>query len=159
MSIADALSALSQAHGSQALASAFRALQGQVRRDRRAKDASRGTLATTYIAAMAIWDAQKADGIPRAERLSGLEKSLRAAWPQTREWKYLCERCSDYGLEILSCQGVTDAICGEVKPHYAHEFGQPCWCAAGARFREKPKPAPEDFQAAGKSKPMTRVGR
>lgn len=77
------------------------------------------------------------------------ERSVRSAWPKTeREWKYLCHRCSDYGLEIFDCPG--DATCGREKPHLPHDYGQPCWCSAGAKFRPKPR-NDDDFQQAGKT--------
>lgn len=157
MSLTDALKTLAEAHGSKALASAFARLQGQIRSARRASRQQYGALAQTFAAAMTIWDAQKADGVSREDRLSGLEKSLRASWPTGREWKYLCDRCRDYGLETQECHG--DATCGRVKPHLPHEFGTPCWCQAGQKFKAKPKPSAEDFTAAGKSQPMTKVGR
>jgi hypothetical protein len=156
MSLTDALKTLSDAHGPKALASAFAAVQGQVRRARKAADKGLGPLAQTFVAAMRIWDQQKADGVSKAERLAGLEKTLRAAWPQTREWKYLCD-CDDLGIKVSECPG--DATCGRYKAHLPHTFGTPCWCPAGAKYRDKPKPSPEDFTAAGKSKPLARMGR
>ncbi len=117
-----------------------------------------GQLAQVFQTAMRLWDADKAAGMPLGERLRNLEQTLRAAWPQTREWKYLCQQCHDYGLVMNVCPGLREAICGRTKPHYAHEFGTPCWCSAGQRFKDKPKPTAEDFTMAGKSKP-TRVGR
>lgn len=113
-------------------------------------------LGKTFVAAMQLWDQQKADGVTREDRLICLERTLRAAWPQTREWKFLCQNCRDYGLVIAPCVG--DASCGRAKTHLLHDYGTPCWCSAGQRFREKPKPSAEDFTAAGRSKP-TRVGR
>jgi hypothetical protein len=119
---------------------------------------SDSVLAQTFRAAMQIWDQQKAAGIPVLERLKGLEKTLRSAWPMTREWKYLCWNCMDYGLEIHDCPG--DSTCGREKAHLPHDFGKPCWCSAGAKFR--PKPVREldhtDAGAMPKRKP-TRIGR
>ena len=156
VTIEQALDALSQAHGPVALAAAFRSLQGSVRRARQSTQAQLGPLAKTYVAAMAQWDAQKAAGVSQEDRLICLEKTLRAAWPQTREWKYLCQTCADHGLEMATCDG-RSGRCGRSNPHLAHEFGTACWCAAGERFRAKPKPA-EDFTAAGRSQ-LTRIGR
>jgi hypothetical protein len=159
MSITDALKTLSDAHGSRALAAAFAAVQGQVRRARKAAAKELGALAKTYAVAMRIWDAQKADGVSKADRIAGLERTLRAAWPQMREWKYLCSSCHDYGLVIGDCPGTHNATCGRTKPHLPHDFGTPCWCQAGNTYRDKPKPSAEDFTQAGKSKQMTRLGR
>ena len=118
---------------------------------------SDSVLVQTYQAAMRHWDAQKADGVVLADRLSGLEQTLRACWPFTREWKYLCDQCSDFGLVMKTCPG--DATCGRSKQHLPHDFGTPCWCEQGKRYRPKQKPEPDDFAQAGKSKPMTRFGR
>ena len=152
MNRSDALQSLSDAHGPKALASAFAVLQGTVRRARRAAKREGGMLAQTVYAALDIWDQQKADGVSRAERLAGLEKTLRAAWPQTREWKYLCQ-CNDLGLKLSECPG--DSTCGRHRDHLPHTFGTPCWCPTGAKYREKPKADPADFKAAG----MTKVGK
>jgi len=100
----------------------------------------------------------KAKGLSPADLAFSFEAVVREVWPFTREWKYLCNACGDYGLEMHECPG--DATCGRHKPHLAHEYGSPCWCSAGARFREKQKPTPEDFTAAGKAprKQPTRFG-
>lgn len=120
---------------------------------------AKGDLAQTFVAAMDIWQAQTAEGLSVHQRVATLTKTLKLAWPQTREWKYLCDACDDYGLRIASCPG--DATCGRMKEHGPHEFGTPCWCAAGKKFRPAPAPMPEDFTQAGKakSKPLTRLGR
>src|SRR3990167_3501486 len=96
---------------------------------------SLGVLSQTFTAAMALWDQQKADGVGREDRLICLEKTLRAAWPQTREWKYLCRTCADYGLEMATCDG-RSGRCGRTRPHLPHEFGTACWCNAGQKFRK-----------------------
>jgi hypothetical protein len=157
MSLSDALQTLAQAHGAAELARAFHVLQGQARRLRRATDTTWGTLSQTFVAAMRIWDQQKADGVSKAERLAGLEQTLRAAWPQTRAWHYLCVACSDLGLELFECDG--GSACGRTKRHLPHTYGRACVCAKGAAFREAPKPEPADFKAAGRSKPLSRMGR
>lgn len=154
MSLQDALDTLSAAHGAQALAAAFHAVEREARRKLKVSRETFGLLARTYWAAMDIYDAQKAEGVPRAERLAGLEKSLRAVWPQTREWHYLCVACSDLGLELRECDGNTS--CGRHKAHLPHTYGVPCLCAKGAAFQPVQKPAAADFKAAGK---MTRMGR
>ena len=99
-------------------------------------------------------------GADEAEIAKATERSVRSAWPTTREWKYLCQTCADYGLEMLDCPG--DRTCGRDKEHLSHEFGRPCWCDAGAKFRKAPR-SEEDFQQAGKvQKPargFSRMGR
>lgn len=101
----------------------------------------------------------RTNGADTREIAAATERIVRANWPTEREWKHLCQRCGDYGLEMFTCPG--DATCGRDKPHLAHEFGQPCWCSAGAKFKAKPR-SDEDFQQAGKvTKPkgFSRVGR
>ncbi len=118
------------------------------------------SLVETFKGAMLVWDGQKADGVPVVSRIEALSISLRLSWPgQTREWKYLCQHCSDYGLVMAECDG--DATCGRDKRHLPHEFGTPCWCSNGNRFRGKPDPKPDDFASAGKTpkRQMTRFGR
>ncbi len=117
-----------------------------------------GALAATYENAMRLWDAQKAHGLSFSQRLTGLDQTLRIAWLQGRgaDWKYLCSRCSDYGFEMHDCPG--DATCGRPKAHLPHDYGTPCWCDAGKRFRDKPKRSHEDYADAGKTQP-SKLGR
>ena len=98
-------------------------------------------------------------GADESEIEKATERSVRSAWPPGREWKYLCQNCRDYGLEMLECPG--DATCGRDKQHRPHDFGRPCWCDAGAKFRARLK-SEEDFQQAGKTPKrsgFSRVGR
>lgn len=116
-------------------------------------------LGDTLLEAMRLWHAQAADGASFQERADGLEKTLRAAWPQTREWKYLCERCRDYGWEVVQCDG---RHCGRRHPHGPHEFVVPCVCAKGREKEPKSADVSENFTEAVKvSKPkgFTRFGR
>ena len=158
MSLQEALETLSAAHGPKALAAAFIALRSHVTASRKASKKHLGVLAQTYVEAMRIWDTQKADGVSKAERETGLMKTLKAAWPQTREWHYICASCADYGLVMSDCPG--DATCGRSYPHLPHEFSKPCWCSRGQRFRPPPAPEGGDFRQAGKrARTFTRVGR
>lgn len=110
--------------------------------------------------ALEMTRSMKAEGATSAEITAALEKTVRAAWPFTREWKYLCQTCRDFGLDMRTCPG--DATCGRTNPHQAHEYGLPCFCNAGVRFRQ-PAPEPPSFtKGAGKTtKPrgFTRWGR
>jgi hypothetical protein len=88
------------------------------------------------------------------------ERSIRLAWPSVREWKYLCHTCDDYGLEMGFCPG--DRTCGRDKQHLPHEFGRPCWCSAGAKFRKREVNPDVDHLEAGKTpkpKRFTRFGQ
>lgn len=124
---------------------------------RRKAHVEEGALAATHRAALELWDRQKRDGLSLADRLRGLEKTLRLVWPKGREadWKSLCTNCRDYGLVMHDCPG--DATCSRTKPHLPHEYGEPCWCQLGARFKVQTKRA-QDFTEAGQSRP-TKVGR
>jgi hypothetical protein len=142
-----------------------------------------GPLAKAYTAAVEVWDALNANGATFDERAAGLELVLRQHWPFTREWKYLCKGCDDSGLVIERCRrgarcdgistrsddphgtpGKYRRLCAQFPDsEYEHDYGTPCWCAAGARFRDPGPPRPEDFAQAGKSKPkrdgFSRLGR
>lgn len=121
---------------------------------------SESILAETFREAMRISDRMKFEGASKADRQAMVETALRQAWPQVRAWRYLCENCNDYGLKMHDCPG--DATCGRSMAHLPHEYGRPCWCDAGRKFRPKAV-APEDLEGAGrapkKSKPFTRFGR
>lgn len=108
-----------------------------------------GELAQTFRLSMVFWDQQKAEGVPLGDRIAGLERVLKVAWPQTRAWKYLCPLCSDRGLEMLTCPG--DATCYRSQPHLPHDYGVACRCQAGNRFKAK-APEPDDYLTAGKTK-------
>lgn len=124
-------------------------------------------LVQTFREAMRIYDAQKAEGVPKAERLAGLEQSLRAAGfgaatepLRAADW---CPKCENTGLQMPreDCPG--DATCGKSRQHLAHEFGRPCWCVLGKRFKDRPQGGEDDFTVAGKAKPRaktwSRMGR
>lgn len=103
------------------------------------------------------WDNQKALGASFAERVRNLERTVRAVWPFTREWHYLCGECSDYGLRIADCAG--DATCGRTKPHLPHDFGTPCWCEQGRRYRARERTEESAVEAAAKVRKPSRFGR
>lgn len=153
-----------------------KALRKAVPGKRRKADVEEGPLAQTFREAMRLWDAQKAQGVTFAERQAGLAKSLKAAWPQVREWKYLCNRCDDTGWEPGICTPQTpcgrpfklpgqhsDDYTGQGRCSPGHTYVTPCWCEKGQGMRrqlmKQPKPmAAGDFQQAAKTKP-TKVGR
>ena len=116
-----------------------------------------GVLSATITEALRLRDRMRADGATATELDAALEKTLRAAWPFAREWKVLCATCRDYGLDLHQCAG--DATCGRTRPHLPHDYGEPCWCAAGKRFRA-PMKTEDDFTQAGtvKRRP-SRFGR
>ena len=172
MSLQDALQALSAAHGPKALIRAFGALRGEVARARRGAQKQFGTLAQTFAAAMQIWDQQKAEGVPEAERQAGLEKTLRVAWPQVREWKYLCDRCGDTGYEYRHCPeihcGRPFKLPGQKPDDYAgracrvpHGYVVPCACEKGQAIRRvlMKTPPPVNLDADYKQAGLTKVGR
>jgi hypothetical protein len=116
---------------------------------RREAHRQEGALAQTFRVAMQVWDAQVADGISRADRIHGLTQTLRAAWPQTRAWRFYCDQCDDRGLVMAECPG--RASCGRQNEHLPHDYGRPCSCQAGNRFK-RPEASPDDYAQAGKTK-------
>lgn len=114
-------------------------------------------LAATVMECFRVWDRMKAEGGTIADRDALIQTALRQCWPFTREWKYLCATCDDLGLEMHRCPG--DATCGRSNPHYAHDFGKPCWCSAGQKFRPKGKSQEDIVSQAARTRPMTRAGR
>lgn len=115
-----------------------------------------GTLAATVWEAARIWSVLKAEGASLAERVRTMTVTIRAVWPFTREWHYLCAACEDHGLSIASCPG--DTSCGRAFRHGPHEYGTPCFCPKGDRFRVKSRPE-KDFISATKVRQPTRIGR
>lgn len=115
-------------------------------------------LAATVTECLKIRDRMRADGSSQDECDQYLEQVLRRCWPYTREWKYLCDACADTGLQISSCSG--DATCGRAKPHLPHDFGKPCWCGLGARFKDRPPTSDDAVTAAASTKRgFSRAGR
>jgi len=175
--IESALDELSAADTPADLAKAHTELRRKIRASRRAQARQLGPLATSYDEMMALSDKLKADSVPAEERQKGIEAVLRQMWPFTRTWKYLCEKCNDTGLIIKVCRqgdrcngistrsdspyqepGKYQRLC-TMNETYEHEYGVPCFCSLGARFREKPpQNDPTGFSDVGKSKP-TRIGR
>lgn len=113
---------------------------------------SEATLGATVREALRLAKLMKAEGVPQAEIDATLERTLRAAWPFIREWKYLCENCNDTGWQIRECrdgdrcgrsQRIGPAtIAGytnytglgrrcSLDPAYTHTYAVPCWCARG----------------------------
>lgn len=140
-----------------------------------------GVLAATLKEALRLRDLARAEGATQAELDTMMEKTLRSAWPQVREWKYLCSLCDDTGLITklcrrgARCNGISSrsdtwrdppgkyqrACAVDPLSDERHDYGVPCTCSRGTRFKEKPKAGPEDFShEAGRStgKP-SRFGR
>lgn len=136
---------------------------------------SEGLLAQTVREALRLRDQMRADGSTEEELTKGLEQTLRAAWPQTRPWHYICEDCSDTGWRHQICTPETP--CGRpfTKPGQSaddytgrgrcgpnHTYVEPCWCRKGELRRSgmDAKPKSEDYLGVGKvSKPPSRFGR
>jgi hypothetical protein len=140
-----------------------------------------GGLAETLTEAIRLRERARNEGATEAELDATMERTLRAAWPQVREWKYLCSACQDTGLVTKLCRrgdrcngtssradtphdppGKYQRLCAmEPLSDYQHEYGTPCTCAKGHRFRQTPKGRPEDFtdQAGAAKRKPTRFGR
>jgi hypothetical protein len=149
------LAALADAHGPSALAHAFAKLSAAVKRRRR-HDTTSSVLGQTIREALQLRAKMRTDGASEQELAEGFERTVRSAWPFTREWKYLCQNCDDTGGEIRRCSG-TDGSCRRDDPHAAHEFLVPCWCSRGKRFRETPKEQTDATAATKRTRP-TRAG-
>lgn len=177
MSLQDDLDKLTQAHGPSALAAAFSRLQSTVRQARKRAAQTLGPLAQTMIAALNIWDAEKADGVPKAEREAHLEQTLRAAWPKGRTWVYDCDDCDDTGLILLQCTakhrcngistrtdypgqapGKYKRLC-TLQDSYEHDYVIPCHCSRGVKWRPVQKNQDDELAAVGKVTKPTRFGR
>jgi hypothetical protein len=128
------------------------------------------TLGATVREALRLAALMKAEGVPKAEIDATLERTLRAAWPFVREWKYECDVCSDTGWEIRECregarcgrpQRIGPAFIGgyanytgmgrrcSLEPSYTHTYAQPCHCRRGYELRGQitralDPPAPSD---------------
>ena len=158
--IEEALRALSEAHGSAALASAFARLHGAVQSRRRSERRAVGALASTIAEACRLRDAMRADGATRAQLDEAMDKTVRLCWPTRGVYPYPCQACEGYGVVYHTCDGLDRPTCPKTKIHLAHEYTTPCFCAAGTRYRQ-PERRAEDFTQAGavtKRQP-TRWGR
>lgn len=122
-----------------------------------------------------------ADKMPAADIAASFEQVVRDVWPKGREWHYLCEQCSDTGLIIYTCR--PGARCNGIStrtdgPHekpgkyrrlcaqhpdsdYTHEYGEPCDCKNGSRFRKAPptdRDVLNDAAMKPKPKPFSKFG-
>lgn len=119
-------------------------------------------LGATVRECMRVWLVMKADGASLEERLEFVSKAIRGAWPFTREWRYECPRCDDFGLEMRTCGGQENAPCGHRKPHRAHDYGRPCTCRHGAKFEKRERSQDDVVAAAARTQRnsgFTRAGR
>ena len=118
---------------------------------------SEQTLGQVAVEAAKIWHQMRENGASIEQCTTSMEAVVRARWPFTREWKFLCSNCDDVGLVMGDCPG--DATCGRPRQHLPHSFGTPCWCGLGNKFKDKQPAAPEDFAQAGRTRKPTRFGR
>lgn len=155
------------------LDAAHRKLKAAIRIKRRQETG--GELAQSYAAAMEVWDDQKEQGVPLAERVKGLEQTLRAAWPKGREWKYVCQDCEDYGWIFRTCTPGTpcgrpfrlpgqrpDDYTGRGRCSPGHTYCVACFCPKGRGFAaglQQGGSRPVDLTRVGKSRGFTKAGR
>lgn len=138
--------------------------------------ADEGTLGRIYIEVMRRREEMRSDGATSEAIEAFTEKATRGAWPTTREWHYTCDDCSDTGWFFGTCTKRTpcgrpfkfpgqhsDDYTGQGRCSPNHSYVRACHCLNGERRRAnlERRPAPDDFQQAGKSKPkqMSRFGR
>jgi hypothetical protein len=117
------------------------------------------SLSTHARDAFALCDQLRAQGTPDAEIYRALERFLRAMLPDIQAREYDCEVCSDSGVEVFQCPA---RPCFRRKTHGPHDYVKPCFCAAGERWKVKPKTDEDAIAAAArttKPKPMSRFGR
>lgn len=118
------------------------------------------SLASVIEEALNQREQMKAQGMTDAELAEGFEQVVREVWPFTREWKYLCNTCNDTGLELRNCPDGQLCGLGKGKQHeHPHEYGVPCFCSLGARFKKR-GPTPEDdvAKAARTTRKPSRFG-
>ncbi len=179
-SVEASVEALSQAQTQAELVAGHAAVRRAIRAKRKAE--SLGPLARAYTEAVTLMDARKADGVPFAERVKGLEQVIRAFWPKGRDepWRYVCDVCRDTGWVFHTCRsgqrcdGVSTRVDGpggrsgqyrrlcakHPESDYTHDYVVSCFCAQGRR-RETPAAEPAHFAQAGKVKKsgFTKAGR
>jgi len=146
----------------------------------RTQDRPAQTLGAVVLEAIAYRDGLKAKGASQTDLDAGLEAILRDRWPKphdrTTPWRYLCELCQDTGLRIFTCRpsarcnGISTRTDGPgsragkerrlcvMATDETHEYGEPCVCERGARFRPRARGV-DDFVSAAKASKPTRFGR
>lgn len=135
----------------------------------------------TVKEALRLRDLDRQAGASEAQQASQLEQIIRRVWPFTREWKYVCRSCDDTGLVMKICRagdrcnGISTRTDGpketpgkyrrlctrDTEGTYTHDYGEPCFCSAGSRFRSAPPSEFDPVAVAAKTpkKQPTRWGR
>lgn len=98
--------------------------------------------------AMALCDQLRAAGATRAEVARSLETHLRTVWTHIEAREYDCEVCSDSGVEVMRCP---DRKCARYRQHGPHDYARPCFCAAGERWKVKPRTDESAIAAAART--------
>lgn len=121
-------------------------------------------MATTIMAAVDIRQRLKADGASGHELEGGLEAIVRETWPKptsgrTDPWHYNCDACADSGLELHICRDGKSCGMAHGKRHAApHEYGTPCWCERGHRFKARQRTQEDAVAVAARVAKPTRFG-
>jgi len=101
-------------------------------------------------------------GADPAAVAAGLEAVVREHWVKphgrTEPWRYLCEDCEDTGWRRQSCVGRGCGLAND-RPHYPHEYVQPCWCDKGRARQPKAPAAVDTLASVGKVSKPTRWGK
>ncbi len=131
-----------------------------------------GELAQTVLGAVKIRRQMRDDGASVEECDHYLEGVLRSSWPKGRveQWHYLCDECRDTGLVMLECTPTNrcDGISTRIDhwrdkpgkyqrlcvrdPTYSHDYGVPCRCLRGDRFRQNFTPSAPDVTSLGRGR-------
>lgn len=171
VNLEDALSQLAQANSQIELLKAHSAAQREIKKQRRKDGKELGPLAQTYMAAMQLWAAQKADGVSHAERVEGLKRTLIAAWPKSQfaPPANICIECHDVGWLSFACTPERpcgrpfripgsrfDDKTGSGRCTGNHDYVSPCFCAKGRASAASMQPRAggdgDDFTQSTKGK-------
>jgi hypothetical protein len=120
------------------------------------KEATEGQLAATIREAVRLRSVMREQGATEEELAAMLEKTVRATWPFTREWHYLCDSCDDTGLILKECPKLP---CGRQNPHLPHSYGEPCHCKNGLKFKGKQSDTGTEFTESTRGRKPGRFGR
>lgn len=136
---------------------------------------SDGQMAASLMAAIRMTDQMREAGESTTDIAAYLDGVVRQVWVKTREWKFLCDDCSDTGWHVKTCTAAArcgrpfrlpkardDDRTGSGTCPETHSYAEPCWCSKGQKRRAElfRQPTSEDtMDQAAKQKKPTRWGR
>lgn len=106
-----------------------------------------GKLSKVIAEAFTELEEMKQNGVDGPTRAKIFEGIVRDVWPTAREWKYLCEECSDTGWVSGICRpgarcGRPFKLDGQQSGDYTgqgrcvdgHSYANPCFCEKGRKI-------------------------